>query len=109
MADRVSEEMFRSDRKQGETVTGSVQAIDPDQLLTTNETARLMGIQPNTLAKWRTGKGGLGPRFVLIGRAIRYRRSDIQNFFDDRTVGNNAEARTLRIEKSGVQTYLSKM
>ncbi|MEO9970093.1 MAG: helix-turn-helix domain-containing protein [Hyphomonadaceae bacterium] len=68
-------------------------------MLTTDETAALLCIQPNTLAKWRSGKGGLGPKFVSVGRAIRYRRADIRAYLEENTVSNNAEARTLRANR----------
>ena len=74
-------------------------SYDPDQMLTTVQTAALLCVRPDTLAKWRSGKGGLGPRFVPVGRAIRYRRADIRTYLEENTVSNNAEARTLRLSR----------
>ncbi|MCU9837567.1 helix-turn-helix domain-containing protein [Ruegeria sp. WL0004] len=48
-----------------------------DDLLTSNETAELLGIRPETLCRWR--KRGDGPRFTKAqsGQWLRYRRSDV--------------------------------
>ena len=48
-------------------------------LLDERKTAKLLGIAPNTLAQWRfSGKVDLP--FIRMGRNIRYRVSDIENF-----------------------------
>lgn len=45
------------------------------QTLTTEEAARLVGLSRKTLeAKRLTGEG---PRFLKLGRSVRYRREDI--------------------------------
>ena len=51
----------------------------PDELLSVPEVAALLGLSRVTLANWRcTGKG---PRWVKLGgRAVRYRRSDLEHF-----------------------------
>lgn len=46
--------------------------------LTSHELASIWGISPSTLVNWRAT--GRGPRFVKIGRAVRYRMSDIIAF-----------------------------
>lgn len=59
---------------------------DPDELMTSPETAALIGIKNNTLETWR-GKGK-GPAFVKMGsdpRApIRYRRGDVAAWLEKR-------------------------
>lgn len=50
------------------------------ELLSTKQAAQLLGLKPNTLAKWRVA--GTGPVFVTMGRAVRYRVSDLRNFID---------------------------
>jgi excisionase family DNA binding protein len=51
------------------------------QLLTESEAASLLTLSVKTLRNWRVS--GKGPRFVrLSGRAIRYRRSDLEAFID---------------------------
>lgn len=66
---------------------------NPNQLLTEAQAARLLQVQPNTLAKWRCGKGGKGPAFTKAGKAIRYRRDKLDEFIARNTFSNNAEAR----------------
>jgi excisionase family DNA binding protein len=59
------------------------------ELLSTKEAARLLGVHYNTMSKWRIR--GIGPRFVKIGTAIRYRRSDIETWLRNRTYSNTTE------------------
>ena len=44
----------------------------PDQLLTQAETSTLLRINVRTLERWRID--GSGPRFVKLGRQVRYER-----------------------------------
>lgn len=54
-----------------------------DELLTTTEAANFLGLKPNTLAKWRVA--GVGPLYVALGRAVRYRVSDLKLFIERNT------------------------
>ena len=54
-------------------------------LLTTNETAAILGVQVQTLAMWRLYKRG--PRYTKMGRLVKYRRSDIEAFIERNSVG----------------------
>ena len=54
-----------------------------DELLTTKETAKFLGLKPNTLAKWRVAGAGL--MYVALGRAVRYRVSDLKIFIERNT------------------------
>lgn len=45
-----------------------------------DEAAARLGVKPNTLAKWRMQ--GRGPRFVKIGRLVRYDDADIDAFLE---------------------------
>jgi excisionase family DNA binding protein len=57
----------------------------PVELLTTKETARLMRVHPHTLEVWRsTGRYPELPH-VRIGRAVRYRLSDVMQFLANNT------------------------
>ena len=67
------------------------QAIDPDQLLSQEDAARLLAVQPDTLAQWRAR--GQGPAFCKLGRAIRYRRRDLSAYVDARLCSNSVQAR----------------
>lgn len=54
-----------------------------EPLLTTKEAAELMGIKENTLTIWRNTDRQHIP-YIKIGRAIRYKRSDIVKFLTER-------------------------
>ena len=47
-------------------------------LLTPAEAAKVLRVSPATLPRWRWS--GDGPDFVRIGRSIRYRRCDLENY-----------------------------
>jgi hypothetical protein len=47
----------------------------PHEILTTREAAALLGVTPKGLEQMRAE--GRGPKFFRVGRAIRYRRSDL--------------------------------
>lgn len=57
---------------------------NPHDLLTSAETAKLLGIQRGTLELWR--QKGQGPKFAKLGAApqapIRYRRADVAAFIE---------------------------
>jgi len=47
-----------------------------DKLMTRREVAEMLGMQPNTLARWAWKKEG--PPFIKVGpKAVRYRRSEV--------------------------------
>lgn len=48
------------------------------KLMTSDEVAERWGIKPETLKAWR--HYGKGPKFVKIGRSVRYKLSDIEAF-----------------------------
>jgi predicted DNA-binding transcriptional regulator AlpA len=48
--------------------------------LTESETARRLGVSISGLRKWR--RNGSGPRFVRLGRLVRYLATDIQVWLD---------------------------
>jgi len=45
--------------------------------------AAYLGMKPQTLAGWRCQK--IGPPWVSCGRAIRYRRSDLERWINENT------------------------
>lgn len=59
--------------------------IREGELLSRDETARLLGIEKSTLEAWAT-TGRYGLPFVRIGRLAKYRRSDLDAFIERRTV-----------------------
>jgi predicted DNA-binding transcriptional regulator AlpA len=46
-----------------------------ERLLTQSEVAELLGIAPRAMESWRLR--GTGPRYVRVGRLIRYRNTDV--------------------------------
>ena len=56
---------------------------DETDLLTVQETASYLTVGAGSVNYWRHKK--VGPRFVRVGRQIRYRRSDLDQWIEDRT------------------------
>ena len=61
-----------------------------DELLDTDAVARFAGLSPVTLRKWRMT--GAGPRFVRLGRAVRYRKAAVDAFLAGREYATTTEA-----------------
>jgi len=62
-----------------------------DQLMSTGAAAAYLNVEPQTLAAWRClGRHGLP--YVKVGRAVRYRLADLQEFVARNTVGAAATA-----------------
>ncbi|MHC2067571.1 helix-turn-helix domain-containing protein [Bremerella sp. T1] len=59
-------------------------SVNATRLLTRQEAADLLGIRPQTLAKWATTKSHSLP-IVRIGGAVRYRLEDLEKFIADNT------------------------
>lgn len=57
-------------------------------LLTPEEAALYMGIQPKTLATWRSTKR-YGLRYVKLGRSVRYRLEDLEKFITEGLNGSH--------------------
>jgi excisionase family DNA binding protein len=51
-----------------------------EPLLSTDEVSRVLVVPAGTLANWRWM--GSGPPFLRIGRHVRYRRSDVEEWID---------------------------
>ena len=51
-----------------------------ERYLTTEEAAEFMNYSINTLNKWRSL--GHGPRFLKLGRGVRYKVADLQAFME---------------------------
>jgi|HubBroStandDraft_6_1064221.scaffolds.fasta_scaffold1670692_1 hypothetical protein len=49
--------------------------IDPNELISPDETAKLLRVKEATLTAWRNQKRG--PAYLKIGRFVHYRRGDI--------------------------------
>jgi Helix-turn-helix domain len=53
-------------------------------LLTPSQTALRLGIEPHTLAVWRSNRR-YGLHYVKVGRKVMYRKADIERFLRNRT------------------------
>jgi predicted DNA-binding transcriptional regulator AlpA len=62
---------------------------DQIELLTEQQTAELLGLQPITLCNWRSQRRGPAP--VKIGRKSFYRRETIMNWIASREGAYSAE------------------
>lgn len=51
---------------------------EPDRLMRQAEVKVMLGVADSTLEQWRLK--GLGPKFVKMGRAVRYRLSDVNAY-----------------------------
>lgn len=60
-----------------------------DALLDTKTAAGRLGLHPNTLEKFRTYGGG--PKFVKIGRTVRYRPLDLDSWTEARVVESTSQ------------------
>ncbi len=54
-----------------------------EKLLTTEELGELISVPVKTLADWRVR--GIGPAYARIGRHVRYRPADVDDWLRTRT------------------------
>ena len=73
--------------------THTTSAPPSPALLTTREAAVYLRIQPATMEQHRWN--GRGPRFVKLGRSVRYRQSDLDAFLDARVFTSTTEAQSV--------------
>lgn len=59
-------------------------------LLFTRDAARMLHLSERTMEDWRLK--GRGPRYVRVGRSVRYRLADILTYIERRTFQNTGEA-----------------
>ena len=60
------------------TLTQSFTASSENRILTDVEVAVRLGVSRFTVRSWRLK--GFGPRFLKLGRAVRYRSSDVDEY-----------------------------
>jgi len=59
------------------------------ELMDTRQAAAVLGVQPRTLESWRL-RGG-GPRYVQVGRLIRYRAVTLEQWLAERERSSTSE------------------
>lgn len=62
----------------------------PAALGSTTEIAQVLGIPEHTLEIWRSQ--GKGPKYLKVGRHVRYRWSDVNDWLATREVQNSRPA-----------------
>ncbi len=70
-------------------VTEMVTATRPN-LLSTEEAAEYIGVQPQTLALWRS-TGRYKIPYLKIGRLVKYRQSDLDTWLSTREATHTSE------------------
>jgi predicted DNA-binding transcriptional regulator AlpA len=70
-------------------MNAQVRASTIDPLLHPRDVAKLLGVSTSWLAKARLS--GNGPRFVKIGRAVRYLESSLKEYIKARMRGSTSE------------------
>jgi hypothetical protein len=70
-------------------------ASDPNQMLSTQDAAALLGLQPCTLAAWREDGSQPGLAFFKLGKAVRYRYADLLAFIETRKASSTLTARQM--------------
>jgi len=68
---------------------GKVLSGERLNLISTPEAAKIIGFEESTLEAWRC-RGG-GPPFVKLGRAVRYRLADLNDWVESRVRNNTIE------------------
>jgi predicted DNA-binding transcriptional regulator AlpA len=58
-------------------------------LLTQRQAAEALALSERTLERFRVS--GVGPKFVRMGKSVRYRLSDVEVWIASRTVGSTSE------------------
>lgn len=65
-----------------------------NDLITTAETAKLLGVRVETLSNWRNL--GRGPKYLRIARKIYYRAAEIREFIESSIVDPAARKAAVR-------------
>lgn len=74
--------MMQRDAKETDMQAEVLPVLDPDQMVTEEVVAKLLCQSIRTIQKWRVT--GFGPCFYKIGRSVRYKRSEIVDWMDER-------------------------
>ena len=67
-------------------------------LLNETQVAQLLCCTKSALRRWR--REGRGPRFVKIGRLVRYRQEDVEDFINQNTVQAHLAGANLQGERN---------
>ncbi len=84
-----------AERNDFDMVIMTIPSNDPNQMLSTHDAAALLGLQPCTLAAWREDGSQPGLAFFKLGKAVRYRYSDLLAFIETRKASSTLVARQI--------------
>jgi len=62
-----------------------------DEYLTIEEVMTLLRLPRSTLSNWRYRQ--VGPRYVRVGRQVRYPSSAVRDFLEEHTISTDASSR----------------
>ena len=66
---------------------GQDTAAAHNALMTTEQVARLLGVDPSSERRWRTAHPVQGQPFIRMSdRVVKYRRADVERWLDSRRV-----------------------
>lgn len=68
------------------------------KLLSNEQTATLLGVQPKTLESWRWR--GFGPGWKKVGRLVRYAEGDVMTWLEAQSRGSTSEGPQTRAAPS---------
>jgi predicted DNA-binding transcriptional regulator AlpA len=72
------------------TIAQATTMSDPDRLMNEHEAAEVLCYSVRALQNWRS-RGG-GPKFIKVSaRSVRYRRRDLLDWIEARTVANTSQ------------------
>ena len=61
----------------------SLAGLEPDQLLDPGQAGAILGVEPSTLAVWRS-VGRYSLKYIKVGRLVRYRAGDLAEWLEKR-------------------------
>ena len=64
-----------------------------EKLLTPKEAGKYLNITEKTLANSRWSGVGVTPKFIKLGRSVRYKLSDLEKYIESNTHNNTGETR----------------
>lgn len=59
-------------------ISGGIIKMIDETILTTEQAAEMLGMSERTLENWRWKREG--PSYIKLGRSIRYRKTDVENW-----------------------------
>ena len=67
-----------------------------EELLSTKQVAKILGLQPKTLSNARSSGVGITIPFLKLGGGVvRYKRSELESYLDANSYNHNGEVKSL--------------